>query len=309
MTMTTSPRRNLTVLAAASLSLVVVALQQNLPRPMASNADALKSAAGLLATVKVVDLMGTTEEYKVEYAKPNFLRIDNPTTQIVSDGKTLTILDKAANTYTQVPCSQRTVVDQATLPGVWGWAWFFESDATKLIRSATTGSTRTMRGVAVSEATAILTDGRTTATLFVENSTGVVRGFSLKSSEKSMVIWADEIKLLDKAPSEADFAFVAPAGATLAAATVAAKDANWATVSSLFGTRCMPCHSAERRSAGLDLTNYNSVAASPLLVRGNAADSVLVRSIKSGSMPKNRPKLKETEIAIIEAWVNNGMTP
>jgi mono/diheme cytochrome c family protein len=73
---------------------------------------------------------------------------------------------------------------------------------------------------------------------------------------------------------------------------------------------CAGCHSAGGGSAGLDLTSYNGVMAgargNPVVVPGDANNSLLVGMVSSGRMPRGGPKLANEQIQKIIDWINAG---
>ncbi len=291
------------------ITVLAIAYQQVLPKVLSDHAVKLGAAQSLTATVKVTDLAGVTEDLSVTFSKPNMIKIDGPSRLIVSDGKTMTILDKTLNIYLQFPATNEDVMKSIVSENIVGWGWFFEKDSAKLVRSASAGGPRTMRGLATTEASALLVDGRTTATLFVENKSGIAKGYSLKNSEKSIIVWADEISVSDKALDAAAFAFVAPAGAKAQDVAVSSADANWGSVSNIFGTKCMPCHSAGRKSGGQDFSKYETVKSSRAITSGNPGRSRLLQLVRSGAMPQGRQMLSNVEIMTIENWILGGLKP
>lgn len=305
--------KRLCVLFAVSISVLAIAYQQSLPRLLSGHVEKLLAAESLVATVKVTDLTGTTEDLTIEFSKPNYLKIEGSASLIISDGKTLTVLDKQANIYTQTPVGDVSVLQQATGVSAWGWTWFFQKDSTKVVKSAAPGQPRTMRGLAVTEASAVLLDGRTTATFYIENKTGIAKGFTLKNSEKTVIVWAESLVLSDKPLDTKPFTFVAPEGAKTVAEVVPATgtgNVSWIAVSRIFNAKCMPCHSAARRSAGINLTTYATATKIRHIVSGSSEDSLLVRAIRGGgTMPLGRPRLSEPEVQIIVDWIDGGLKP
>jgi len=84
-------------------------------------------------------------------------------------------------------------------------------------------------------------------------------------------------------------------------------------VHTILAGKCLPCHSAERRSGGLSLGTYADAldgGRTGAAVRpGDAAASLLVRRIMGDvapAMPLNRPALSAGEIATIRTWIDEG---
>ncbi|MCC7352245.1 MAG: hypothetical protein IT330_00705 [Anaerolineae bacterium] len=93
---------------------------------------------------------------------------------------------------------------------------------------------------------------------------------------------------------------------TGSAATVSfAKD-----VLPLLERRCVKCHGGEKTEEGLVLKTYADVMKGsnngPVINPGNVTDSFLNSQIVKGEMPKRQPRLLESEIKIITAWVEAG---
>ncbi|NOH02292.1 MAG: hypothetical protein HND47_10220 [Chloroflexi bacterium] len=119
---------------------------------------------------------------------------------------------------------------------------------------------------------------------------------------------------------------VSPPTATLPAPTdtsvpiteeaTATKEVSAATVSfandvyPILEERCIKCHGVETRKEGLDMLTYDNLLAGsrngPVLVPGNAVESLLVQLIVEGEMPNRGPLLTAEQIQIIADWVNQG---
>jgi uncharacterized membrane protein len=88
----------------------------------------------------------------------------------------------------------------------------------------------------------------------------------------------------------------------------------YSDVDRIFHARCLNCHAGIRPAAGLRLKTYANVIAGtkegPVIVKGNPAESELVKRVKgisSPRMPKDGPPwLSEKEIALIENWIAAG---
>ena len=78
----------------------------------------------------------------------------------------------------------------------------------------------------------------------------------------------------------------------------------------ILESRCATCHMGEFVSAGLDMNTYESLMAGsqngPVIVPGDAGDSLLVEKITEGKMPKRGPKLTPAQIQTITDWINAG---
>jgi mono/diheme cytochrome c family protein len=78
----------------------------------------------------------------------------------------------------------------------------------------------------------------------------------------------------------------------------------------IFESRCIGCHGGERTQEGLDLKTHASLIAGsdngPVVVPGDAANSLLVEMVATQKMPKRGPKLTPPQIQLITDWINQG---
>ena len=85
----------------------------------------------------------------------------------------------------------------------------------------------------------------------------------------------------------------------------------------LFEVKCQPCHGRKTQEADLDMRTMASILkggkSGPALIRGNAADSLLLRRIHDDQMPPRDVRYKlsiqpvsEPEQALIRAWIDGG---
>ncbi len=83
-----------------------------------------------------------------------------------------------------------------------------------------------------------------------------------------------------------------------------------ANVYPILEAKCVKCHGVEQVKEGLNLLTYDNLMAGsfngPVLVPGNADDSLLVQLIVRGKMPNRGPKATEEELQVIRDWVNQG---
>jgi formate dehydrogenase gamma subunit len=90
--------------------------------------------------------------------------------------------------------------------------------------------------------------------------------------------------------------------------TVAAGDLTWdGAVAAFFNPACTACHGANVQTSGLDLSSYAAALAGgsrgPGIVPGDAAGSVVVEIMESGSHPA---LLSAGEIAALVDWIDSG---
>lgn len=289
-----------------SLAMFAFAVQRGLPTGVSKHVSTLTKAKSFSAKLTVQEVGGSLEELTVTYGKPDMLRIESASTLVVSDGKTVTVYDKKAKTYSEEPASKAIMLSHVTKPALWGWASFLQSDTTKLIKSGKDGRSRRLRGVDVMESSVTLADGESTATFYLDAKIGFARGYNIAIEGKDFIVWATEIEVSED-ESKDDFVFHAPAGAKLVE-DVAADGATWSAVNKLLQSKCMPCH-GRTASGGVNMTSYRQLMRSRVVNAGNPSRSRLVRAVRGqgvSRMPQGRAALKEEEIKLIEDWISAG---
>lgn len=98
------------------------------------------------------------------------------------------------------------------------------------------------------------------------------------------------------------------------AKTKAAPAPKFADVEKVFTTNCMPCHSAERHRAGVNLTTYADVMKGnnegPIVQAGQPEKSFVIKAVRhlpgAAPMPPRAPQIPDAQIKIIEAWIKAG---
>ena len=78
----------------------------------------------------------------------------------------------------------------------------------------------------------------------------------------------------------------------------------------IIQSRCIGCHGGDRTEEGLDMNSHATLMAGssngPVIVPGDAANSLLVELVATQKMPKRGPKLTPPQVQIITDWVNQG---
>lgn len=78
----------------------------------------------------------------------------------------------------------------------------------------------------------------------------------------------------------------------------------------ILESRCQKCHMGEYVSEGLNMKTYASLLTGsqngPVIVPGNASDSLIIQKLVAGEMPKRGPKLTPVQIQTITDWINAG---
>lgn len=72
--------------------------------------------------------------------------------------------------------------------------------------------------------------------------------------------------------------------------------------------KCLGCHTGPSSPEGADLSTYEALMNGGWVVPGSPATSRLFLSVTRGNMPKNAPRLSETELGLLENWIVAGAT-
>ncbi len=117
-------------------------------------------------------------------------------------------------------------------------------------------------------------------------------------------------------PSASDTAVPPTEPATQEPATATAEAPASAAVSfandilPLLKSRCVNCHGGERVEEGLLLRSYAEVMSGsdngPVVIPGDAANSLLAELVLNQKMPKRGPKLTPPQVQLIVDWINQG---
>ena len=105
------------------------------------------------------------------------------------------------------------------------------------------------------------------------------------------------------APAPAD-----PTATTAAPVTASVSFAN--DVLPILNSRCFNCHGGDATREGLSMASYDTLMAGsdngPVIVPGDPDNSLLVKQLLNGKMPKRGPKLTPEQIQIIIDWILAG---
>jgi outer membrane lipoprotein-sorting protein len=299
-------RYSLPISMGLALPLFVVLEQGSGLDPMLSTHEArLQEAKSLTAKFTVQRLPAAPVEYTLAYSKDGSMKVDGPDKLILLDGKTATVLDKAKNTYTQEPMDEKTLLAKSGDDSVFSWAAFFGKDRLKDAKGSKPGAKRGIKGNLVTEFTFSRNEGKQIVTLYLDQKLGIARGASIKNGNDEMLVIASDLVLSDKPLDPSVFAFTPPEGATKA--EPAADLITYAQVAPIFKARCISCHSAGSPAGGLDLSSYAGVrGGGRAVVPGNSRASGVVRSMRSGTMPKSGARVPDDEIDLIAKWIDQG---
>ena len=80
-------------------------------------------------------------------------------------------------------------------------------------------------------------------------------------------------------------------------------------VASIFKTSCFECHGSKTRMKDLDLSSVETALlgaeSGPVVVAGKPEESQLYKMVRSGVMPLGKPRLNESDIAIMRSWIES----
>jgi len=290
------------------LGVVVVAVLASgtaeVPKVLADHNAKLAKAAWVEATLTIMPTGQPASEWVLRYEKPNRVWIDMPGKSLVSDGTKLTEFQAKDKTYSESALPSDTLSKVLEGPEVWGFSALWAKAPFADVLAAKKGKKRVIKGMNLMEWELGRKDG-TPASLLVDESTGIAKGYTVQSNGQSIIVLATDLKLHENPSPSGTFAFVPPAGATKVEA--AKSNATWTAVSAIFSRSCMPCHSSQRNAGGLVLSNYETAMKG--VVKGDPGSSSIVSYVTGRSqprMPKDRSPLSEGEIATIETWIKEG---
>ncbi|HVT14492.1 MAG TPA: c-type cytochrome domain-containing protein [Fimbriimonadaceae bacterium] len=290
----------------------LIILSSHVPSLLEKQASVLKDAKTLKITYTFQHVGGSRGDYTLTYSKPNLFIVDGPDKFVESDGTTLWEYNKTSKTYTEVDATPEVLAKQAQTDETLGWASFFTDAFVKKVTSAETGGSRAIKGQQVTELNFTL-DGTPakSGTLYIDDKLGIARGFTMKSDSGSILALASDIQIGGDAMTADKFKFVAPEGATKAAAP-SADSPNWAMVQPIFASNCSPCHAGNRGKGGFSIRTYESVMKGaedgPVIVAGDPDNSKLVQLITGQAAPKMPPQgnVSAADVDKIKAWIKAG---
>src|SRR5207247_6635170 len=84
----------------------------------------------------------------------------------------------------------------------------------------------------------------------------------------------------------------------------------------ILAARCFACHSGDKRSGGLSLSNYSEILrggkTGKVVSPGSSQDSLMLRRVLGEGatpMPPVGERLAATEIAVLRNWIDEGARP
>lgn len=288
-------------------SIAVLASQVALPGLLANHVKSMETAPSLTATLNIQPLPGTARTIKFSYSKPNLMKVETEEGFILSDGKDIYTYTKATNSYTVEPATDATIADKVGGDETWAWASFFNKEAFKNADGAKVGAKRTVKGTKVTEVNVGWQKPLVgQATIYFEDS-GAVKGYSIKNGDKENLVMVEELVVGKEAADAGLFAFTAPADSKKVEAM--APKAGFAGVLAILNKNCMPCHNAQNRKDGIDLSTYESITGNNAAVVAGDPEHSGIYTTTAGphwSMPKGRAKLGQADTKAIHDWIKDG---
>jgi len=276
----------------------------------------LQQSKYLIATLHVVKNGGESMVYNIDYARGLKYRIDTPTTLEISDGKTLTILNKKANTYTQTDPESRTEFLKPTKEdAIAAYEGFFNPKAFATATGINDQGSKQIEGTK-SEVYEITFPKSETMYLYIEPTTGLASGVQITRPDTQIVSISTKVNATTNPLPDSTFAFVPPTGATKVVLTPGTTATGYAAVDQIFQNNCVKCHSdAGRHSGGLSLSTYASLmkggSGGSEIVAGNPEQSTLYQYISGAltpRMPRNASPLSDSDIKVVYDWIKAGAT-
>lgn len=267
---------------------------------------AMQKAKLFTVTFNLTEVGGNQEVQTLTLSKPGFLRYETGSTLTLVDGKTVTVYQKGKKTYTQSNIADGWPKSTFANDMIWVWSAFFDDKFAKQVTSSKAGNGMNVRGVQLAELT-LNRDGKVPVTVFFDKKTGLARGATFKNDRGvDVIIQATAIEASEKEAETNTFAWVAPEGATLAAAEDPNRKLVFADIRPILARSCGNCHMREAKGN----VNLNSAATtmSSGVVAETSADSKLVRVMRSGQMPppQRGSAVPKADIDKIAKWIDDG---
>jgi thiol-disulfide isomerase/thioredoxin len=193
-------------------SLVLAAPVGEVSPKLQAHADAMAAAAGLHVRYTVTAVGGATDEYAVTFSRPDKARFETPKRIVVSDGETVTVFDRASNTFTKQPYRRDLMLSEFGSPLLGVWSTFFEPGVLQTLASTKDLGAKKLRGKQF-EAVAVTLDkaAESSETIYLDPQDMMPKIVDFDLKGQAMVLSVVELSLT---PVEASaYAFAPPAGA------------------------------------------------------------------------------------------------
>lgn len=194
----------------------IVVAQGGASGALSGHAKALAEAQGLSATFSYQRIGSTPTSLKIDLAKPGFARIDRSSELIVADGKTITILDRKANTFFKAAQTDAELAKYFTEDEFNLFAPFFNAKAFDKFAKVTANGTKNRKGMTMNVVEAQIDQkGLKKATYYIDPATNLARQveYVMTDGPEAVRVLVDTKEFTLSTEVNADmFAFKAPEG-------------------------------------------------------------------------------------------------
>lgn len=173
----------------------------------------LQQAGGVTAAVTTQEVGGGRANYSVEMAAPNKVRLETPTTLVISDGSSIYSYYKAQKAYVKEPFDAKLLRQSLAQDEFRFFAPAIDAQAFDSFGSVTSAGKINRRGVEMEGVKAVISalEGKT-ATMYFAGGDLRQAEIVTKNGSKTSTSVLDVTTVKLGAPSDARFTFTAPAG-------------------------------------------------------------------------------------------------
>lgn len=183
--------------------------------PLSAFVKSMNEASSISASMSFQRIGGTAQNFNVDLAKPNLVRLDKPNQLIVADGTSIVTFDKKAKTYFKTPQNEAELRKLLSEDEFSVFLPFFAPNAFDNLQKVTAAGTKNRKGIAMNVVEAQADPkGNKKIVFYIDPSNNLARQVELTYSDGPQVIRAlvdvKDIKIGGMENSL--FAFNAPAG-------------------------------------------------------------------------------------------------
>lgn len=206
-------RRTIWVSGALLAGAALAFAMQSASSLIGGHAAAMNKAEGASARLIAIAAGSGRVQTTIDVAKPNLLRIESPTSLIVSDGKEIVSYFKGQNIFTRKPVSNQALAAALGPDMFLAFRPFFDANALSGMTSTRTAAAVNRRGQELTPVSGNIGAGKR-ATLFI-GADGLARQLELATTAdgRTETIIVDMADFAIGRPSADKFTFRAPAGA------------------------------------------------------------------------------------------------
>ena len=294
--------KSISLVALTPLALLAFVAMET---PFDKHVATMQKAATFSVKYKVSEIGGNSDDRSLVLGRNNQIRFETSTSLVVSSGTEVITYDKSKKTFTRSTYSPEWLKKMLGDDSTWAWSAFLDANLGKQISASKAGAMRNTRGVKTTDFALTRTNNMAPITVIVDAASGLVRGATYKNAAgKDIVVQSSEISVSDKPADASIFAWVAPADAKEAVAG-APGAVTYADVKPILDQSCAGCHGGARPKDGIDLSSYAAIMGSRTVKAGDSAGSFMIRVIKSGKMPPQRP-MAAGELDQLTKWIDGG---